>query len=209
MKREKIEYFSPITIRVPKDDILARLGYQSSKTRLKVEQKIQTERFIEEAVSFISVQGAAFRVAVQQEEDGLIRLADGTVFQSRQLSLFLKGCGEILLMAATAGKEIIQMIEQESKADNLTRGVVFDAVASEMVDSSLDWIMGYFNRQLRRESLTLTKNRFSAGYGDFLLENQNTIYKILNLKHLGITITKASILVPEKSVTAIAGIRKG
>jgi hypothetical protein len=209
MKRANIEYFSPITIRVPKDGILSRLGYQSAKTRLKPEQKIQTERFIEEAASFITVQGAACRVSVQLEDDGLIRLADGTIFQSRQLSLFLNGCREILLMGATAGKEIIQMIEQESKADNLTRGVVFDAVASEMVDSALDWIMGYFNRQLRRESLSLTKNRFSAGYGDFLLQNQKKMFSLLDLKRLGMTLTKACVLVPEKSVTAIAGIRKG
>ncbi|MFA5119403.1 MAG: methionine synthase [Candidatus Omnitrophota bacterium] len=209
MKRANIEYFSPITIRLPKDGILSRLGYQSAKTRLKAEQKIQTERFIEEAASFIAVQGAARRVSVQLEDDGLVRLADGTIFQSRQLSLFLNGCGEILLMGATAGKEIIQMIEQESKADNLTRGVVFDAVASEMVDSALGWIMDYFNRQLRRESLSLTKNRFSAGYGDFLLQNQKKMFSLLDLKRLGITLTKAYVLIPEKSVTAIAGIRKG
>ncbi|MFA6217680.1 MAG: methionine synthase [Candidatus Omnitrophota bacterium] len=209
MKSAKIEYFSPITIRVPKDDIFSRLGYQRAKTRLNAEQKIQTERFIEEAVSFITVQGAACRVTIAQEEEGLIRLANGTIFQSRQLSLFLKGCKEILLMAATAGKEITQMIEQESKDDNLTRGVVFDAVASEMVDGSLDWIMGYYNRQLRRESLSLTKNRFSAGYGDFLLQNQRKMFSLLDLKRLGITLTKACVLIPEKSVTAIAGIKEG
>jgi len=89
---------------------------------------------------------------------------------------------------------------------DVTRAVVFDAVASEMTDAGLDWIMRYWNQELRRENKTLTKRRMSAGYGDFLLENQKIFHALLDLNCLGVTITPQYILVPEKSVTGVAGI---
>ena len=110
-------------------------------------------------------------------------------------------------MGATAGSEVMAAIAGEATGDRLTRGVVLDAVASEMVDASLDWIMSYFRRELRRENKTLTEKRYSAGYGDFLLENQGVLFRLLELDRIGVAITDNFILIPEKSVTAIAGVR--
>jgi len=66
--------------------------------------------------------------------------------------------------------------------------------------------MGLFNRLLARENARLTKARFSAGYGDFLLENQKMMYDMLKLDRIGVTINENCILMPEKSVTAVVGI---
>ena len=89
-----------------------------------------------------------------------------------------------------------------------TRGVVLDAAASEITDAALDWIAGYFDQILRRERKRLLHARYSAGYGDLLLENQRTMHRLLTLEKIGVTITESCILIPEKSVTAITGIRQ-
>ena len=91
--------------------------------------------------------------------------------------------------------------------DNLSRAVVYDATASEMVDGALEWIMRYYRGILRREGRGLLKRRFSAGYGDFALEHQKIIYDLLGFDRIGVSITSnKSILIPEKSVTAVTGI---
>jgi cobalamin-dependent methionine synthase I len=61
---------------------------------------------------------------------------------------------------------------------------------------------------LRREGRHLTSRRYSAGYADFVLENQAIFFRELELEKLGVQLTASFILVPEKSVTAIAGIEK-
>lgn len=48
--------------------------------------------------------------------------------------------------------------------------------------------------------------RYSPGYGDLPLTNQKIIFDILNLERLGLRITERFMLVPEKSVIAIAGV---
>jgi cobalamin-dependent methionine synthase I len=85
-------------------------------------------------------------------------------------------------------------------------GLILDAVASETADAALDWMVDFINKMIRREGIRLTKNRYSPGYGDLLLQNQKTLFDILQLHRLGLGITESCILVPEKSVIAIAGI---
>jgi cobalamin-dependent methionine synthase I len=108
-------------------------------------------------------------------------------------------------MAATGGKTIMDAVEDNQKA-NMTKAVVLDAAAGEIVDSALDYIMTLYSRELLRESKKLLGKRFSPGYGDLSLEIQKVIYDILNLEKLGITLTGSYMMIPQKSVIAITGI---
>ncbi|MDD5729597.1 MAG: methionine synthase [Candidatus Omnitrophica bacterium] len=204
---EQSQIFDPINIPVPKNEILSRLGFRQGITKINEKQKKETEGYIDEALCLIKLKGVAKRFLIQDMDSRKIIIAGGAVFESGLLAEFLKDSSEVLLMAATAGNRIMEAIAKESSGNNFTRGVVFDAAASEMADAGLDWIMSYFNRQLLRENKTLGKKRFSCGYGDFLLKNQKTIYGLLKLNDLGIKITENFILIPEKSVTAVSGIK--
>ena len=109
-------------------------------------------------------------------------------------------------MAATAGSTVVEEIREDTKGRDFVRGVILDATASEITDVALDWIMAYMNGSLRRENKALPRKRFSAGYGDFDLKNQQAMHRLLHLEQIGIRITERFMLVPEKSVTAITRI---
>jgi len=200
-------FFESISIPLPRKEIYRRLGFIKGVTEISSSQKEEIELFIQDALSLIHLKGAGLRIPVQEIKGARIILAEDVTFESNQLAALLRNCREIVLMGATAGNDIMKAIEEDAAGRNVTRGIVFDATASETVDASLDWIMGYFNRTLLRENRQLLKKRYSAGYGDLLLETQNTIYRLLQLDRIGIRITESCILIPEKSVTAITGIR--
>jgi Vitamin B12 dependent methionine synthase, activation domain len=200
-------FFESISIPLPRKEIYRRLGFIKGVTEISSSQKEEIERFIQDALSLIHLKGAGLRMPVQEIKGARIILAEDVTFESNQLAALLRNCREIVLMGATAGNDIMKAIEEDAAGRNVTRGIVFDATASETVDASLDWIMGYFNRTLLRENRQLLKKRYSAGYGDLLLETQNTIYRLLQLDRIGIRITDSCMLIPEKSVTAITGIR--
>ena len=202
----RLLFFNSINVATPEESIYKRLGYRRGKTQLIPQQKKEVEGYIEDALSFIKLKGAGIRIPIQGAKSSQIVLSTSIIFKSTHLASFLKGCQEIVLMGATAGSRITDAIQKDSARDNLTRAVVFDAVASEIVDALLDWIMSFYNQKLRRENKHLTSTRFSAGYHDFLLENQKIIYNILQLKRIGININENFILTPEKSVTAVAGV---
>lgn len=200
--------FKKIDLPIPRDKIYRRLGYRDGITSLTFKQKKQIEEYTERALSAIGLKAVALRLPIKKRAGKKILLSKGVVFSSKNLSSLLKDCSEVLLMAASSGNKIMSCIKGDLKKGNMVRAVVADAVASEMTDSALDWMSKYFNRQFLRENKSLTAKRFSCGYADFLLENQKKIYRILNLAKIGIKITRDYMLIPEKSVTAVAGIRE-
>ena len=75
-----------------------------------------------------------------------------------------------------------------------------------MTDGALDIMMQSRNEALRRTGQALTAKRFSAGYGDLDIKYQSVFYELLQMKTLGVEINDSYLLIPEKSVIAIAGV---
>ena len=202
-----VRFFDPISIPLPREKVYSRLGYTRGKTKMSSEQSDMVEHHIQQALSFIDLKGAAIRVIIESNNSFRVVLKDNIVLESNSLAGLLKDCQELLVMGSSAGNRVIEAIGDRSSGSDVTAAVVFDAVASEMADEGLNWIMSYFDYELRRQNLTLTKIRFSAGYQDFALNNQNILWNILQLKEIGVKISKENILIPEKSVIAVAGIK--
>ena len=196
-----------IIISTPTAKIYQRLGFKKATSQLTPKAKNETEAHIEAAVSLISLRGSFLRLKISDTDGQMIKFVSGVNFSSKKLSRFLRACPEAVLMGATAGADIMDAIKEKTTQGDLQAAVVYDATASEMADAALGWIMDYINQLIRREGKTLLPRRFSAGYADFDLSNQKTIYELLNLDELGVRITEACILLPEKSVTAVGGIR--
>ncbi|HPC73757.1 MAG TPA: hypothetical protein P5551_04490 [Syntrophales bacterium] len=201
------QFFDHIRIPAPLRNIYRRLGYKKGVTHLEAGQRDRLDRWIRDAGLLIHLKGAARRLPLIGRDSSKTRLPEDVVFQSRDLAAFLAGCSEIAVIAATAGEDIVAEIGKAAGEDQMTRGVVFDAVASETVDAALDWVTAYLRQTLRRENKESRKGRFSAGYGDFALQNQKRIYELLELHRLGVRINRSFVLIPEKSVTAVLGIR--
>ena len=100
-------------------------------------------------------------------------------------------------------------IIKQQRGSDLATAVIFDAVASEYTDACFNWLMQFYRQELVRENRIFAQKRISCGYGDFSLSNQKFFYEALQLSVLGIALTPHSMLVPEKSATAIVGITGG
>lgn len=201
--------FHTIRIAPPRQKIYQRLGFHLQVTQISPQQKQQTDGYIDEAASMIHLQGTVVRLSIIDRGTGVIVLENGIRLVSNHLEAFLRDCDETLILGSTAGEAIMAAIRSDMAVDAVTRAVVFDATASEMADAALDWLMDYTRRELIREGKALLDRRYSAGYGDFALENQQLLYTALQMREIGVMITPESLLLPEKSVTAVTGIRRG
>lgn len=199
--------FSSIPLAPQHASIYRALGFLKGKTELPSDVEKKTNCHIAEAAEFIALKGCAVRLAIKKIDGESIIFNNNLFFKSKDLSKFLYGAREALLWGATAGTAIMEKISQKSAEGDLTRAVTYSATAGEMVDEALTWMTEYFKQPLLRERLSVDHRRFSAGYGDFSIEYQKDFYQILSLKVIGVTLTDEYFLVPEKSATAICGIR--
>ena len=127
--------------------------------------------------------------------------------ESRDLAFNLSGCHEAIIFAATIGLYTDRQIQKETILSP-AKACVYQAVGAAVIEAVCDdfneWI-----RDTEAEKGNSLKPRYSPGYGDVSLEVQKDIFRELNCaKMAGITLSDSLHMIPEKSVTAIIGIKK-
>ena len=139
-------------------------------------------------------------------EGGDIVRVEGMEIRSGALFRNLRGCREVILMAATLGMAPDRMAARAQAAGKMSRAVMLQAAAAALIEEVCDEL----NEQLRLEAAGEGKTlrpRFSPGYGDFRLEHQTDLFRILEVqKRIGVTLTEHLLMMPSKSVTAVIGI---
>ena len=144
-----------------------------------------------------------FPLHVPQDE---LHTIDMTCFRthSRSLEKNLRGCSDIIVMAATIGSKVDLLLRRYSLT-NASRGVVMQAASAAMIEAWCNLTNDAIKTEAAGRGLYL-RPRFSPGYGDFPLDNQRDIFQALQVeKRVGIALTESLLMIPSKSVTAVIG----
>ena len=127
------------------------------------------------------------------------------LIESRNLYRNLNGCDQVILLGATLGIGVDMLMKRSSITD-MAQAVVLQAAAAAMLEEYLDDWQEKEALELEKEGRYL-RPRFSPGYGDFSIQHQETILRMLDTaKRIGLTMTESCMLTPTKSVTALIGI---
>lgn len=193
---------------MPRRRILVRLGHRESRTRLTPAQQHAVDQTMDKAFSLCRPQGCWSRLAIAEHRADRVVLTDGTELASASLTRLLRHSDAVAVMAVTVGPDIVQATaDAAAKGDGAT-AVTYDAVGGQSAEAAMSWLNDLLRQQLRPRGEHLTPHRFSPGYGDLDLRIQRTIHRWLQLDRLGLSLTPSCMLVPEKSVTALAGIER-
>ena len=112
---------------------------------------------------------------------------------------------EIFIFATTIGLDYDRLV-QRAHISSMAKASFLNAIGAAAVENVCDQLNEELRQLAAGEGKTL-RPRYSAGYGDFTLENQRGIFDLLTpSKYIGLTLKDNLIMVPEKSVTAVIGI---
>lgn len=130
-------------------------------------------------------------------------IIDSFEFKSVRLAENLKGCKRIAVFAATAGTEGDRLLRTCSGEG--ARLVIMQAVLASKIEEVCDTVQ----KRIETENSVKTRSRYSPGYFDLDISEQEKIFKLLEItKRCGITLTNTFQMIPTKSVTAFAGIEE-
>jgi len=192
---------------VPLVDIRRRLGAREQTAIADAATERLFARTVTQGLALCQCQGAWRAMAIAGHHGDAVTFADGSTLRGGLVARLLEGCVAALAMAATVGPEIVAAAEREMADGHAAEAVILDAVGSEMADAAVAAIQERQARELPRSGHALTRRRISPGFADFDLGQQAWFLRTLELAHLGLTLTEACQLVPEKTVTALAGIQ--
>lgn len=152
----------------------------------------------DELFSVVDVRGVALRTPVTVTGSVVDMLFLKT--ESRDLSKVLTDVSEAYVFAVTLGMGAERLLLRYSKISESAH-FILDALASSLAEAAAD--------KMEKVLLGgLSKKRFSPGYGDLCLDIQRDILSALSADRLlGISLTDGLLMKPEKSITAIVGIR--
>lgn len=145
-----------------------------------------------------------YRVFSIQKDTASIHLpGSGLTLTGKMALTMLTSCSQAVLMACTLGAEFDALLRAEQVRD-MARAVILDACGSVWVEAGCDAVEKEVSSRFPDFYLT---DRFSPGYGDLPLSIQSDLCAALDAnRRLGIHVTKHSLMIPAKSVTAIIGL---
>lgn len=121
--------------------------------------------------------------------------------KGRAIRKHLAGCTEAVLLGITLGAGVDRLI-RGSQIRDMAQAFVLDCGASVLAEQVCD----LFERQIRRETPMYLTGRYSPGYGDYPLECQDELIRLLDgPRKIGLTVSGSHLLIPGKSITAVMG----
>ncbi len=191
---------------IDKKEVLRYLGYKNQK----IDKTLDTllEICIEEIKNY-SNSKYTFKIfdisKIQESQDININNTNLT-FHGKDIYNHLKNSTKCATIALTLGIEIEKRTKLYEKS-NLTKALIFDACATTAIESYCDEVQKEIEKEAKKLDLGVTY-RYSPGYGDFNINIQQDILKILDAsKRIGLTVTDTNILIPRKSITAVIGFQ--
>lgn len=112
----------------------------------------------------------------------------------------------VALFAATLG-DAPERLLAEARGEPLAQFLIH-AAANALVEHVMDQVEERLRVRARDEGGSLTR-RVSPGYGDLPLAAQGEFARLLEFASLGVEVTASHLLVPGKSVTALAFFSEG
>ncbi|MBQ6006741.1 MAG: methionine synthase [Selenomonadaceae bacterium] len=119
----------------------------------------------------------------------------------------LDGCDKVICMAVTVGFEIEREVTKKFERGEYLSSILLDAAATSAVEQAADLMEKNFAAKFSKDGYKM-RWRFSPGYGDWNLTEQEKLFKICGADKIGMSLSSAMMLEPRKSITAIIGLCK-
>jgi hypothetical protein len=139
--------------------------------------------------------------------DGVFLVEAELRVRSARVAALLEGCTRATFFGVTVGAGITAEIQRLMAEKRMTEAMLLDAFGSEAVESAVGAFYSMLKGFVSARGFELTR-RFSPGYGDWPLNVQRAVTDFLNAERIGVSVNDASLLMPEKTVTAVAGWRR-
>ncbi len=206
----RIEYASPDEIDIKPENVRRffgiKTGYRVEELQNRDECEELIEYYINDIKQRLACKACYDRFPVKYDGDfvDMVFLRETEPY----IKLYLRGCEEVILFAATIGFDADRLIHKYS-GFMILNALIADAVSSAAAEA---WCNLLCKRFKEREALkgNVAMPRFSIGFGNSDLSWQKNICRVLaSRSKIGVYVTDSMLLLPSKSVTAIVPVKLG
>jgi hypothetical protein len=160
---------------------------------------------IRKARSLVTTRYAYKEYTIKNPGEGAIELSEGTKLSASKIQCFIKGASGIVIFVVTIGDALEKEAGVLTSGKDLLGGYLLDRIGSFAVESLAERLEKRLRKDYSGQKKSLS-SRFSPGYCDWPVEEQFKLDKALDFSKAGVKLTEGCMMVPKKSVSAIAAV---
>jgi len=192
-----------LDVHLEPDEVLRMMGY-GKDGRLRPEHRVLVENLIQDSRSMVQGRGVYSVRPVDRMSDNELVLT-GCPPVRGPIAGFLKPAVRVAAFVVTIGDEIERAADRKMRRGARLEGYVLNAIGSAAADAAVDALADviYFEDASPQEALTPP---FSPGYCGLPLEEQISLFAIVNARSIGVRLLPKMIMQPIKSLSGLIGI---
>ena len=194
LKEEKMKEVK-LEVNISPGQVSRALGYPESAPTTLEERIGQT---VTESLHLIKPAGIYTTLSIKSVADTVV--TDKITIRSRDVAALLKPCPKLSLFIVTIGP----LLEQRAQESDALDSLILDTLGSIAAEEAANRINGAISSEAKEKGFKTTR-RYSIGYGDWDVTQQKELVDLLDGRRIGVTLTESSIMLPQKSITAVLG----
>ena len=188
----------PLTINRSEVYRLSGVKGENKKLTPKLEQIIDDK--IAQAQHLINPKALYVIKDVAEVEEEKISFQDKNYLNVKSFRKFISSIKKMAIALCTLGKSIDEEVTILNDKGSYTEALILDIIGSVAVEEIANRINFLICEKAKNDGLE-TSQRFSPGYGNFDLREQENIFNIINAKKINVSLTNSFMMVPKKSVS--------
>jgi hypothetical protein len=131
---------------------------------------------------------------------GEVQISTGSIIASQ-----LRKLKTVAVFVSTAGPLLEQWSHELMAEGDMMKAFLVDTMGSEVADRGSEWLEKRIAEHIAPSGWTMT-NRYSPGYCDWSVSDQQKLFSFLPPQFCGISLTTSSLMIPIKSISGIIGL---
>ena len=193
-----------VNIEIDKEQVCRYIGYEDGQ-HLSARISSLVDEYAEHAHGLIN---ASYSYVIKDVEwaRGSITFVEGSIsFKSRIVAKLLGRCTRVAIFLVTIGKYLEETSFQLAKDGLVLQATVLDAIGSVAVEKVAGFAQARIKEIVKAQG-HVTSRRFSPGYCDWKIGQQQMLFSALTGNTIGIRLTGECLMIPQKSISGIIGI---
>lgn len=201
---KKFQYnFNELSI--SSEDVEEIMGFEKDEVSEPFPELIR--KGLAQAPSLTEIRGGykTYESLTIDSENHTIKIEEQVFSPAKIVLTQLKKASAVALFTCTAGAEISTYSHQLAVEGDTLLSYITDVIGSITVDKAMDKIEAVLKKEMIAAGLHIS-DRFSPGYCEWSVADQQKLFALLPKHFCGITLTPSSLMNPIKSVSGIIGI---
>ena len=204
LERERYMLAASSEINIDKGQIFSRIGYddeyQPSSRIISL-----VNDYIDNYHDFIAPSYSYTFCNIESVEGDRVEIEGSIILESKTIAGLAKRCYKLAIFALTIGNHLEEMVGYLAENGLVLQATVLDAVGSGATEKLAAHIEERIKKIANAGGL-ITSRRFSPGYCDWEVDQQEKVFQALNGDTAGIRLTESLLMMPRKSISGIIGI---